>query len=475
MSPDARLQSPAKDVNTSRELRLIVVAQEIAAARSVNEACTVTVDRLSAVLGRGCVIRALEGTEWRVVSGREGAAQDEEAAAVVLSLGKAGGVTRELLLAGVADRRRDPLDTDEARQTLSRMLADAIELVAARTQRPPSDSASERLHSFSRLLVSTVGSAALHRVIIDHMARAVNAEIGALAVFIPSENALAVTATHGYPSVVVEHVRQAPGEGVLGRVFETGEPILERDGSATVHPRRRRYRGDSYVALPLAGPEGTIAVAAFTDKVDRTPFNDDDLAVLTAFSVPAALALTREQLRDRTRDLAHLATVDGLTGLFNRRYFESRLEEEIQRQRRQLNELALLMVDLDNFKELNDTHGHLVGDRVLREVAEILRRAVRIFDVCARYGGEEFVILMPGANAPTAMRIAERIRRQVELHFASGLRSGAPVPLTVSVGVSTAGASTSRETLIAQADSALLWAKTSGKNVVNVYPALTTP
>jgi diguanylate cyclase (GGDEF)-like protein len=95
--------------------------------------------------------------------------------------------------------------------------------------------------------------------------------------------------------------------------------------------------------------------------------------------------------------------------------------------------------------------------------------------VCARYGGEEFVILMPGANAPTAVRIAERIRRQVELHFASGLRSGAPAPLTVSVGVSTAGATTSRETLIAQADSALLWAKTSGKNVVNVYPALTTP
>ena len=69
------------------------------------------------------------------------------------------------------------------------------------------------------------------------------------------------------------------------------------------------------------------------------------------------------------------------------------------------------MVDLNNFKELNDSQGHLVGDRMLREVADILRRAVRIFDVCARYGGEEFVILMPGANAATALRIAERIRR----------------------------------------------------------------
>jgi diguanylate cyclase (GGDEF)-like protein len=473
MSPGTRLSSPAKDVNNPREIRLLAVAQEIGAAASVNEACTLVADRLSAVLGRGCVIRVFDGTAWQVVAGREGGSPDDESA-IALSLGKVGGITRELLLGAASDRRRDLLDSDEAKQTLSRMVTDAIELVTARTERRRSNSGADRLQSFSRALVSTVGSAALHRVIIDHMARAVNAEIGALAVFIPTENALAVTATYGYPSVVVEHVRQAPGEGVLGRVFESGEPILERDGTGKAHQRRRRYRGDSYVALPLTSAEGIVGVVALTDKADRTNFDDDDLALLTALSVPAALALTREQLRDRTYDLAHLATVDGLTGLFNRRYFETRLEEEIQRQRRQLDDLALLIVDLDNFKVLNDTHGHLVGDRVLREVAEILRRAVRIFDVCARYGGEEFVILMPGANAPIAVRIAERIRRQVELHFASGLRSGAPMPLTVSVGVSTAGTSTSRETLIAQADSALHRAKTSGKNVVNVYPALTT-
>ena len=100
-----------------------------------------------------------------------------------------------------------------------------------------------------------------------------------------------------------------------------------------------------------------------------------------------------------------------------------------------------------------------MGDRVLREVADILRRAVRIFDVCARYGGEEFVILMPGADAPTAFRIAERIRRQVEQHFVSGPRAGSPAAPTVSVGVSSAHPTTTRETLIAQADSALFQAK----------------
>jgi diguanylate cyclase (GGDEF)-like protein len=235
------------------------------------------------------------------------------------------------------------------------------------------------------------------------------------------------------------------------------------------HARRRRYRSGSYLAFPLMGPLGVQAVVAVTDKTNGEPFDDRDLALLMALGAPASLALGREELRERTRDLAHQATIDGLTGLFNRRYFETRLEQEIQRQRRQFDELSLLMVDLDNFKDLNDTQGHLVGDRVLREVADILRRAVRIFDVCARYGGEEFVILMPGANAPTALRIAERIRRQVEQHFASGLRSGSPVSPTVSVGVSSAQPSTTRETLIAQADSALFQAKGAGKNVVCVY------
>jgi diguanylate cyclase (GGDEF)-like protein len=301
------------------------------------------------------------------------------------------------------------------------------------------------------------------------MARAVSAEIGALAVYLPQENSLAITATIGYPAVLVEHVRLAPGDGVIGRVFTTGEAVVATNLAAIAgHPTRRRYRTDSYVALPLAGPDGVVAVVSLTDKAGSAPFTDADLGLLERMAVPAALAVVREQLRDRTNDLAHLATVDSLTGLFNRRYFETRVEQELQRQRRQCDELSLLLLDLDNFKDLNDTQGHLVGDVALKEVAEILRRAVRIFDVCARYGGEEFVILMPGAGSSTALSIAERIRRQVEQHFATGLRSGVPVPLTVSIGVSTATPSVSRDALVNQADSALLEAKATGKNQVRL-------
>ncbi len=127
------------------------------------------------------------------------------------------------------------------------------------------------------------------------------------------------------------------------------------------------------------------------------------------------------------------------------------------------------MLDLDNFKELNDTQGHLVGDLALKEVADILHRAVRIFDVCARYGGEEFVILMPGAASSTALRIAERIRRQVEQHFATGLRSSVPVPLTVSIGVSTAESQRHARRVGGASRRGAAAGEGDGKNQVNLH------
>ncbi len=215
-----------------------------------------------------------------------------------------------------------------------------------------------QLDAFVRALVHCPDAPSLHSLIIQTMARAVGADIGAIALPMAGESQLGVTATYGYPSVVVEHVRQAPGEGILGRVFSTGQAVVVRDvAEQPDHARRRRYRSSSYLAFPLTGPVGVQAVIAVTDKADGEPFNDRDLAILMSFGAPASLALGREELRERTRDLAHQATIDGLTGLFNRRYFETRLEQEIQRQRRQFDELSLLMVDLDNFKDLNDYAG----------------------------------------------------------------------------------------------------------------------
>jgi diguanylate cyclase (GGDEF)-like protein len=187
-----------------------------------------------------------------------------------------------------------------------------------------------------------------------------------------------------------------------------------------------------------------------------------------ALAAPAALALINDRLTHQARELAHAATIDPLTGLFNRRYFHTRIEEEIERARRYGLDLALLLADVDDFKQLNDELGHLAGDYLLRQIAEVLKRSVRVFDVCTRFGGEEFAILMPGSNAANAIVVAERIRSRVE----SASRDAGPLPahlqITISLGLAVLSAGASSQELIARADRALYRAKAAGKNRVTV-------
>ena len=463
------MSTPAVD-NGARQLELVSIGLAVGRAPTMAEACRIAAVRVSELTGAACVIRSEFEANWHTVA-QHGTAADDDTVEPMVAIPLHGlPVKTELRLAQPADLH--PLHDPDWRDALGGIVAAGLQLVSMRAGREDTERRAAAVERLSRALIGISDSASLHRTVLEHMALAVGAEIGAVAIYQPQDNTLAISATHGYPAVLVEHVRLAPGEGVLGRVFASGQSILASSiGAVPGQVARRRYRTDSFVAVPLKGHDGIVAIVSLTDKAGGARFTPADLSLLELMAIPAALAVSRELLRDRTNDLAHLATVDALTGLFNRRYFETRLEQELQRQRRQrqFDELSLLMLDLDNFKELNDTQGHLVGDLALKEVAEILHRAVRIFDVCARYGGEEFVILMPGAASSTALRIAERIRRQVEQHFATGLRSSVPVPLTVSIGVSTASLSVTRDALVAQADSALLRAKGTGKNQVNLH------
>jgi diguanylate cyclase (GGDEF)-like protein len=160
-----------------------------------------------------------------------------------------------------------------------------------------------------------------------------------------------------------------------------------------------------------------------------------------------------------------LATIDGLTGLYNRRYFHEFLTREIKRADRYSHSLTMFMADIDNFKEYQDPHGHLVGDAALQYLAQIMSGAVRSEDIVARYGGEEFAVILPGVTKDTAMIIAERIRRAVE-----EAREPLKGKLTISIGVSAYPADAKdREQLISRADDALYSAKRSGKNATVLW------
>ena len=192
------------------------------------------------------------------------------------------------------------------------------------------------------------------------------------------------------------------------------------------------------------------------------------LSLQTALDVMKVSALERD------------ASTDSLTGIFNRRYLDRRLTDEIAAARRYELPLALMMLDLDHFKRVNDSFGHQAGDKVLVEVAREVFRQLRETDVFARYGGEEFMIVAPHTVLPDVITLAERIRRNIEQHvFRVPDQSGeiSRIHLTISIGLATLGpGSDDKQSLIRFADASLMSAKAAGRNrVMHASLARTAP
>jgi len=282
---------------------------------------------------------------------------------------------------------------------------------------------------------------------------------------------LSIVATHGYPVALTEHLRISPGAGIIGGVYQKGVPLRVDD--VTTLPgfarRRSRYRTKSFAALPVTAGTDVLGVLCVTDRDGDVVLSVDDVADLGILLAPVALALARERTQRQAQFFAQAAIVDPSSGLFNRPYFQSRLQEELQRSTRQSTPVSLLMLDVDSFKNINDTFGHLAGDTVIKDVADILKSSVRVFDVCARYGGEEFAVVMPGSSLDSATAIAERIRQRIQSYHSTD-RALSGLRVTVSIGVAESGPLGSVRELIERADNALYAAKRAGKNRVCTPP-----
>ena len=165
------------------------------------------------------------------------------------------------------------------------------------------------------------------------------------------------------------------------------------------------------------------------------------------------------------RSMTRHATLDALTGTFNRRHFLQLVEREWSRAKRYEMDCALLLMDVDHFKQVNDRHGHLCGDQLLRQIADVTLETLRQADVLARFGGEEFIVFLPHTDPLGALDVAERIRERIEaLDFAW---NGQPVPVSASLGVAALHAEhITLDQLISDADEALYSAKTAGRNCV---------
>jgi diguanylate cyclase (GGDEF)-like protein len=222
----------------------------------------------------------------------------------------------------------------------------------------------------------------------------------------------------------------------------------------------------SLLAVPIQTKE--VVLGAFiTIATESRSFGTDDVSTASALADFTAIALENAGL---FAELQRSAITDSLTGVYNTRFFHEVLGRETARADRYTTPLSLLMIDIDTFKMVNDTFGHVVGNKVITQIANTLKQTVRNTDFVFRCGGDEFGVVLPGTNLDGAMHAAEKILQKVE--GANILESlGYSGPVTVSIGLSEYNRGSHFETLVAEADQALYASKRSSKNCARAFKA----
>ena len=304
--------------------------------------------------------------------------------------------------------------------------------------------------------------------------RVADALVAKAADWIPAPGWMVVANEEGSPprTITVRALTAAleiPAQAVGAWVLRTGQLFCSADTS--VDKRLSRMEGEAAAAVigfPLECRSRIIGALVAIDKAPaaREPrFAQASLAVLNAALEPGAIALDNAMRMERAEALS---VTDDLTQLYNSRYLSQVLRRETKRAARNGRPLSLLFIDLDGFKGINDSHGHLYGSRALVEAAAVIRISARETDIVARFGGDEFSLVLTDTASEGALAVGERVREKVAAHHF--LRAdGLDIRLSVSVGVATLpDVAASAEQLIQAADEAMYWVKDHGKNGIHV-------
>ena len=252
------------------------------------------------------------------------------------------------------------------------------------------------------------------------------------------------------------------GSGLCARALLTGKTVLENNVTAVAGYVPGLKESVAEMCVPLIAFGETLGVLAL-DSAGADAFLPEDVQTLEAVADMCATSIQNAHYFERVRQMAYL---DGLTGIFNRRFFEMRIVEEVERASRYNLSMAVVMIDIDNFKRINDDFGHLLGDEVLKQISRICQEHLRKPDVLCRFGGEEFAVLLPETTGERALGVAEKLRQMVAAYPFPGI----PRPVTFSAGVADLPRhGRSRDELVQAADAALYAAKQAGRN--RVVPA----
>jgi diguanylate cyclase (GGDEF)-like protein len=268
-----------------------------------------------------------------------------------------------------------------------------------------------------------------------------------------------VVMRHGANGTLSEAARAGDVSSYMAAVQAAEAAALEAGEAAEF-----QISGANALARPLPAPEpedGVLGVISIARP--GRPFSERQRELFAYLTNQAAISIENVDLHET---IQRQAVTDELTGLFNHRRFQEVMTAEVERTRRFGQELGLIMLDIDNFKRVNDTYGHLQGDLVLREVARVLRESSREIDEPARYGGEEMAVALPQTGLQGAYEFAERVRQRIEALQLPLLEGEGTLRVTASFGAASLphSAKVDKDALVAAADAALYRAKRSGKN-----------
>ena len=312
------------------------------------------------------------------------------------------------------------------------------------------------LNRLGDALTVTHDRAGIISAVLETSAMSVGAASGVFYAVVPASGGLSAMSCYACET---KGNRLKPGEGAAGAAVAR-DKVVHVPGDATLSPSEPV--ADAAVAIPLRRGNHAIGVLALYGRGPAETFSADDVHLLQSLMHQAETAIENTFLYE---EATRLSITDGLTGLWNRRLFDLRISEELQRAIRFQEPFGLMLVDLDHFKNVNDRYGHQAGDAVLVELARRLSDATREVDVVTRFGGEEFALILPKTPVQGTLRLAEKVREVVSNEpFVAG---NASIPVTVSVGAAgypDHGLSTAD--LLSAADAALYRAKENGRNRV---------
>jgi diguanylate cyclase (GGDEF)-like protein len=334
---------------------------------------------------------------------------------------------------------------------------------AAASRYKKADEKLSYLSDITQSIISILDKDRLFKTLLEKSLQLLSAEQGSLMLLDHDTSELVVEARKSGDETVQEKMRFKKGECISGMVLEIGGSLLVED--IEKDPRikqvnRPHYRTKSFVSVPIKINDRIAGVLNVSDKFKGNVFDKDDVSLIESFIANVAIAIERSLLYKQTEKLLKLSITDPLTGIYNRRYLNRRLSEEITRFNRYKHHFSFMMLDLDKFKEYNDTFGHVAGDNLIKNLANVMEKSLRTIDIAARFGGDEFVAIFPQTPKVDAIQISNRLKEHIEKSLSEYNRE---MPLTLSVGLATFpdDASSIME-LIEKTDQALYLAKKGG-------------